>query len=108
MESKSGLFELWRRFGSVTGFFKPAPSPKPRQKPKILAPNWLPYFFNRSKGSTPESVWKRFDDASSIKINTPFSFPARGEYARIFGGEIFYANWLPKPATKWMPGYCCF
>jgi hypothetical protein len=25
------------RFGSVTGFFKPAPSPKPRQKPKILA-----------------------------------------------------------------------
>jgi hypothetical protein len=25
------------RFGSVTGFFKPAPSPKPRQKSKILA-----------------------------------------------------------------------
>jgi len=26
-----------RSFGSVTGFFKPAPSPKPCQKPKILA-----------------------------------------------------------------------
>ena len=25
------------RFGSVTGFLEPAPSPKPRQKPKILA-----------------------------------------------------------------------
>jgi hypothetical protein len=45
--------KLWRdkgygetsRFGSVTGFGKPAPSPKPRQKPKILAPNWLQYFF---------------------------------------------------------------
>jgi len=35
----SGLFGFWRRFGSVTGSFKPAPSPKPRQKPKILAPN---------------------------------------------------------------------
>src|SRR6185437_1728345 len=33
----SGLFDFWLRFGSVTGFFKPAPSPKPRQKPKILA-----------------------------------------------------------------------
>jgi hypothetical protein len=33
----SGLFGFWRRFGSVTGIFKPAPSPKPCQKPKILA-----------------------------------------------------------------------
>jgi|SRR5882724_1479155 len=33
----SGLFGFWHRFGSVTGFFKPAPSPKPRQNPKILA-----------------------------------------------------------------------
>jgi hypothetical protein len=33
----SGLFGFWRRFGSVTGFFKPAPSPKPCQKPKTLA-----------------------------------------------------------------------
>jgi hypothetical protein len=33
----SGLFGFWRRFGSVTGFFKPVPLPKPRQKPKILA-----------------------------------------------------------------------
>jgi hypothetical protein len=35
--TNSGLFGFWRRFGSVTGFCKPAPSPKPRQKPKILA-----------------------------------------------------------------------
>ena len=34
-----GLFEFWLRFGSVTGLFKPAPSPKPRQNSKILAPN---------------------------------------------------------------------
>jgi hypothetical protein len=43
----SGLFGFWlppsprlRRTGrlsSVAGFCKPAPSPKPRQKPKILA-----------------------------------------------------------------------
>jgi hypothetical protein len=33
----SGLFGFWLRFGSVTGFFKPALSPKPRQKPKFLA-----------------------------------------------------------------------
>ena len=33
----SGLLGFWLRFGSVAGFFKPAPSPKPRQKPKILA-----------------------------------------------------------------------
>jgi hypothetical protein len=33
----SGLFDFWLRFGSVTGFFKPAPSPELRQKPKILA-----------------------------------------------------------------------
>ena len=35
----SGVFGFWLRFGSVTGFFKPAPSPKPRQKPKTLAPH---------------------------------------------------------------------
>jgi hypothetical protein len=34
---ESGLFNFWLRFGSVTGLFKPAPSPKPRQKSKILA-----------------------------------------------------------------------
>ena len=33
------LFDFWLRFGSVTGLFKPAPSPEPRQKPKILAPH---------------------------------------------------------------------
>ncbi len=36
-QTESGLFGIWLRFGSVTGFFKPAPSPKPRQIPKILA-----------------------------------------------------------------------
>src|ERR1700722_15159969 len=36
---RGGLFEFWLRFGSVTGFFKPAPSPKPRQNSKILAPH---------------------------------------------------------------------
>jgi hypothetical protein len=34
---KCGLFDFSLRFGSVTGLFKPAPSPKPRQKSKILA-----------------------------------------------------------------------
>jgi enterochelin esterase-like enzyme len=34
---RCGLFGLGLRFGSVTGFFKPAPSPKPRPSPKILA-----------------------------------------------------------------------
>src|SRR5437868_7057811 len=42
-------------FGFVSaqlqGFAKPAPSPKPRQKPKILAPNWLQYFLKRSGGA---------------------------------------------------------
>jgi hypothetical protein len=33
----SGLLGFWLRFRSVTGFFKPAPSQKPRHKPKILA-----------------------------------------------------------------------
>ena len=33
-----GLFDFWPRFGSVTGGAQPAPSPKPRQKPKILPP----------------------------------------------------------------------
>jgi hypothetical protein len=47
-DKESGLFDLWRRFGSVTGFSKPAPSPKPRQSSKILAPNWLKHFFKRS------------------------------------------------------------
>jgi hypothetical protein len=33
-----GLFDFWRRFGSVTGLpLEPAPSPKPCPKPKILA-----------------------------------------------------------------------
>jgi hypothetical protein len=38
-QRKSGLFEFWHRFGSVTGLLKPAPSPKPRQNSKILAPH---------------------------------------------------------------------
>src|SRR5450756_2050346 len=42
-EGGGGLFGFWLRFGSVTGLFKPAPSPKPRQTPKILAPNGYSY-----------------------------------------------------------------
>ena len=43
---QSGLFRSWLRFGSVTGFFKPAPSPTPRQNPKILAPNGYSFSSN--------------------------------------------------------------
>ena len=40
MERKSGLFGFWLRFDSVAGRYgHPAPSAKPRQNPKILAPN---------------------------------------------------------------------
>src|SRR5690242_20489200 len=49
MEKRSGLFEFWLRFGSVTGFFKPAPSPKPCQKLKNPRSKWLQYFFKRSR-----------------------------------------------------------
>jgi hypothetical protein len=35
----SGVFGFWRRFGSVTGVCNHAPSPKPCQKPKTLAPH---------------------------------------------------------------------
>jgi hypothetical protein len=34
-----GLFDFWLRFGSVTGGNEHAPSPKPRQKSKILLPH---------------------------------------------------------------------
>jgi hypothetical protein len=46
----SGLFGFWRRFGSVTGFFKPAPSPKPRQKSKILAAHRYIFSVNALRG----------------------------------------------------------
>ena len=36
---RGGLFEFWLRFDSVAGHCGHAPSPKPRQNPKILAPN---------------------------------------------------------------------
>ncbi|HEX3988087.1 MAG TPA: peptidylprolyl isomerase [Verrucomicrobiae bacterium] len=36
---ESGLFEFWRRFGSVAGLCGPSPSPKPCQNSKILASN---------------------------------------------------------------------
>jgi hypothetical protein len=39
MELGSGLFGFWLRFGSVAGRSGHAPSPKPRQNPKILAQN---------------------------------------------------------------------
>jgi hypothetical protein len=47
--NQGGLFEFWLRFGSVTGFYKPAPSPKPvtgtaRQNSKIPAPNGYTIF----------------------------------------------------------------
>ena len=45
----SGLLGFWHRFGSVTGFFKPAPSPKPRQKPKILAAHYYIFSVNALK-----------------------------------------------------------
>jgi hypothetical protein len=45
-DGEGGLFEFWLRFGSVTGFIKPAPSPKPRQNSKILAPNGYNFFSN--------------------------------------------------------------
>ena len=45
-KGESGLFGFWLRFGSVTGRFGHAPSPKPRQNPKILAPHRLHLFFN--------------------------------------------------------------
>jgi len=51
MEKRSGLFEFWLRFGSITGFFKPAPSPKPCQKLKNPRSKWLQYFFKRSRHS---------------------------------------------------------
>jgi len=37
----SGLFQFWHRFDSVTGFFKPAPSPKPRHPPPATRHNSL-------------------------------------------------------------------
>ncbi|HEY3854363.1 MAG TPA: hypothetical protein VGO67_08235, partial [Verrucomicrobiae bacterium] len=36
---KSGLFEFWRRFGSIADHFGYALSPKPCQNSKILASN---------------------------------------------------------------------
>jgi hypothetical protein len=43
-EKGSGLFGFWRRFASVTGRCGHAPSAKPRQNPKILAPNGHSFF----------------------------------------------------------------
>jgi hypothetical protein len=36
---ESGLFEFWRRFGSIADHFGYALSPKPCQNSKILASN---------------------------------------------------------------------
>src|SRR5579872_2335994 len=64
MRGRGGLFGFrlpptprlrWTgRFGSVTGFLEPAPSPKPRQKSepdgqKNPRPKWLQHFFKRSR-----------------------------------------------------------
>jgi hypothetical protein len=46
---KGGLFGFLLRFGSVTGLLKPAPSPKPRQKPKILAAPRYSFYVNALK-----------------------------------------------------------
>ena len=61
----SGLFGVWLRFGSVTGFFEPAPSPKPRQNPKMdsLVPTR-----SALKGLRPEdgtNSFRRFPSGSN-------------------------------------------
>ena len=43
---ESGLFDFGFVSAQSQGFFEPAPSPKPRQKPKILAPNGCNIFSN--------------------------------------------------------------
>jgi hypothetical protein len=43
---ENGLFGFWLRFGSVAGLLEPAPSPKPRQNPKILVSNGYSVFSN--------------------------------------------------------------
>ncbi|MGA2870226.1 MAG: hypothetical protein ABSF34_13850, partial [Verrucomicrobiota bacterium] len=45
---KAAELEGMNSLGSVTGLFKPAPSPKPRQNTKNPRPEWLQYFLNRS------------------------------------------------------------
>src|SRR6185437_10891310 len=59
----SGLFGFWLRFGSVTGFFKPAPSPKPRQNPKILAAHRYIFSVN---APVPNMTFGRFRAAPQI------------------------------------------
>src|SRR5690349_701575 len=53
---RSGLFGLWLRFGSVTGSFEPAPSPKPLQNAKNPRSEWLQNFFKRSRIQTAPDV----------------------------------------------------
>src|SRR5262249_13436767 len=50
-----GLFGFWFRFASVTGFFEPAPSPKPRQNPKILAAHRYIFSVNAPAGMIGDS-----------------------------------------------------
>jgi hypothetical protein len=62
----SGLFDFWLRFGSVTGLFKPAPSPKPRQKSKILAAHRYIISVNTLLKILPPLFGVRSDDSLSI------------------------------------------
>src|SRR5690349_459220 len=74
---KSRPFGFWLRFGSVTGFCRSAPSPKPRQKPKILAPNWLQYFFNRFDIHCARRGWPGIDQFSfSLSLSVAQRFAA--------------------------------
>jgi len=76
----SGLFGFWLRFASVTEFFKPAPSPKPRQKPKILAAHR--YIFSVNALDIEARGW----DCSILKI-TLWEDGAAWLYLREGSGE---------------------
>src|ERR1700678_104885 len=65
-ESEGGLFEFGHRFGSVTGFFKPAPSPKPRQNSKTLAPHGYS-FSSKALGGGIRKNGELFEIAENIR-----------------------------------------
>jgi len=52
----SGFFDFWRRFGAVTGLFKSARSPNPRQKIKNLRGPPRHHFYQRSKSKKPSET----------------------------------------------------
>jgi hypothetical protein len=90
----SGLFGFWLppsprlrrtgRFGSVTGLFKPAPSPKPRQKPKIPAAHryifsvnapcrsdWMNLVFLKEQKELRAQKGFRIIGALRLKVHSP-------------------------------------